>query len=221
VVFISQPPILFGHGEAWSATRLVGILAGLGSSCCAAGAFLSIKSLGNDEEPIVMSMWFHTVSCLTSIIPMALGWPQPAVWPMLREWWLLSHVMWSSFLGQLMLSRGFQLLSPSSAAAVNLTQVVHARVLSIVVLEEHIELFSILGSVLVVGGVLLAQVGKGHDRKSSSIELRPIEASFEKQLEESAVLLNAEACPSDESIVSDLQDGKGDIEMLHCSSEIS
>jgi drug/metabolite transporter (DMT)-like permease len=158
VALITHPP--FGGGHAWNTNRLIGVAAGLGSSVFAAGAFLSIKSLGNSEQAIVMSMWFHSVSAAVAIVPLCFSIPAPAVLPTLKETCLLVNVVWTSFIGQLLISRGFQLLAPSSAAAINLTQVMHARVLSTLVLHDPFHWFSFAGSALIVLGVLLSQLGK-------------------------------------------------------------
>ena len=162
VALITHPPLLFGSsGTAWTTGMSFGVACGLGSAAFAAVAFLSIKSLGSNERPIVMSMWFHTTAALTTIVPLCMRFPVPAVLP---SWWetgLLLNIACMSFLGQLLISRGFQLLSPSSAAAINLTQVVHARVLSAAVLHDPVHWYSFAGSALIAAGVLLSRAGTG------------------------------------------------------------
>jgi uncharacterized membrane protein len=160
LVLLTHPPFIFG-GTMWAAQTAFGILCGLASAIFAAGAFLSIKALGGNEQPIVMTMWFHFVAAATAILPVCLKFPIPAVLPSWHEAGLLLNVVWTSFLGQLLLSRGFQLLSPSSAAAVNLTQVVHAHILSALVLHDNVRWYSFAGSSLIALGVLLAQAGRG------------------------------------------------------------
>ena len=128
VAMLTHPTFLFGGATTGSgAHRLLGVVAGTLAAIFAAAAFMSIKALGNSEEPIVMSMWFHTVAGAASVVPLALGMPEPFVPPNLRQAALLVGVVGTSFFGQLLISRGFQLLSPSLAAALNLTQVcIHA-----------------------------------------------------------------------------------------------
>jgi drug/metabolite transporter (DMT)-like permease len=164
VILISKPVFLFGGTPIVGDKSILGVLAALGSACSAVGAFLSIKSLGNSEKPIVMSMWFHTVSFVAAVLPLCAGYPDHAVMPTIWECVLLTQIVWTSFFGQLMLSRGFQLLSPSVAAAMNLSQVVHARFLSIVFLHDSLQWNTACGSLLVCGGVLAAQLGKNNDR---------------------------------------------------------
>jgi drug/metabolite transporter (DMT)-like permease len=60
---------------------------------------------------------------MTSVGPLALGWPQKAAWMSLEDALLLLGVAATSFLGQLVLTRGFQLLEASKASSINFTQV--------------------------------------------------------------------------------------------------
>ena len=137
MLLISRPSFVFGEDNSGT-DMLWGVVAALASSCFAAGAFLSIKSIGNDEQAITTTMWFHGVSFTVAVVPMLFGLPSPAVVPTAHEALLLSQVVWTSFVGQLMLSRGFQLLNPSVAAAINLSQVVHARTLSVLFLHDSL-----------------------------------------------------------------------------------
>ena len=155
-----HPPFLFGSTQALDVHRLLGVLAGTASAVCAAGAFLSIKALGNSEPPIVMSMWFHSVSAVAAFVPLCFSVPDKAVLPTLQQAALLAGVVVTSFFGQLLISRGFQLLKPSTAASLNLTQVVHAHLLSVIALHDSVHWYSFAGAALVVAGVLLAQIGK-------------------------------------------------------------
>lgn len=148
-----------GSGDTKS-SRLLGVLVGLLSSVCASLAFLSIKSLGNGEKAIVMTLWFHATAAIASVFPLLVSFPSPPVVPTLFEASLLLHIGWTSFIGQLLISRGFQLLSPSRAAAINLTQVVHARLLSTLVLHDAVSWPSFAGSGLIGLGVLAVQLGK-------------------------------------------------------------
>ena len=160
MALITHPPLLFGDHQL-DLHRLAGVGFGLVSACFSAGAFLSIKSLGYSEKPITMSMWFHCVSASACLVPLCFSFPDPAVMPSMQQAFVLGGVVITSFVGQLTISRGFQLLSPSTAAAINLTQVLHAHVLSILVLHDHVHWYSFVGAALIISGVLLAQAGKG------------------------------------------------------------
>lgn len=158
-MLISRPSFLFGAENSGSNT-LWGVLTALSSSCFAAGAFLTLRSIGNDEKAVTTALWFHAISAFVCVVPILFSWPIPPVFPTHHEAWLLAFIVVSSFLGQLLLSRGFQLLSPSVAAAINLMQVAHARALSIMFLGDTLSWTGIVGSILVAGGVLSTQIGK-------------------------------------------------------------
>jgi EamA-like transporter family len=168
---VAEPPFVFGGGAAWSHRRLEGVLCGLASSFCSSCAFLSIGALGTSERPITMSLWFHCSATLTATVPLLLGIPTPATLPTTMDWVWLLNITWTSFVAQLLISRGFQLLAPSQAAAINLSQVLHAHVLAVTFLGEHLNWHSVLGAVLTAGGVLLTQMGKtwARDEQTSGL----------------------------------------------------
>ncbi|GFH19799.1 uncharacterized protein HaLaN_16815, partial [Haematococcus lacustris] len=138
LVLLSQPPFLMQAGaQAWDSLRVRGTVFGLVSALCAAGAFICIRKLGKAEPALVMSVYFHTCAFSTSAVPLAVGWPQRAVWPSLLDWLLLLGVAITSF-----------------------WSVVYSYFFGVVLLGESISALGALGSVLVAAGVLL-EVGKG------------------------------------------------------------
>lgn len=83
----------------------------------------------------VVAMAFHTATIFMSVAPLAAGWPQPAVVPSLADAGLLLAIAVTSFGGQLLLTRGFQLQAASKAASINFSQV-RVRVWVILVRES-------------------------------------------------------------------------------------
>jgi hypothetical protein len=103
---------------------------------------------------LVIAFWFHCVALVTSAAPLALGVPevssaqvagrrrlvfdtnqtrscdtdawlaQVAVLPSAPEWLMLLGVGCCSFLGQLLLNRGFQLKTAAVASTISYTQVI-------------------------------------------------------------------------------------------------
>lgn len=169
-MLISRPSFLFGTDSG--SDKVGGVVAALVSSCFAAGAFICIKANGKDAHPITTALWFHTISASGSVIPMVFGLPFPASFPTPHEALLLSILVAMSFLGQLLLSRGFQLLNPSVAAAINLCQVVHARTLCVLFLGDDLPWTGVAGSILIGGGVLSTQLGK-QKKSDVTLEERP------------------------------------------------
>jgi drug/metabolite transporter (DMT)-like permease len=123
LLLLVHPPFLFGGHQDWGYARSMGVVAGLVSSCLCAAAFLCIRMIGKEEPALVVALWFHTATLVVSSLPLAVGWPQKAVVMSGREWGLLLGVAGTSFMGQLLMTRGFQLMPASRASSVNMTQV--------------------------------------------------------------------------------------------------
>ena len=73
-----------------------------------------------------MALWYHLSTLALSSIPLALNWEQRSI-PLPFDLGMALGVAGTSFVGQLLLSRGFQLLDASKAAAINFTQVGRGR----------------------------------------------------------------------------------------------
>eukprot|EP00198_Chlamydomonas_reinhardtii_P012721 XP_001702058.1 predicted protein [Chlamydomonas reinhardtii] len=111
-----------GGGVEWDAQRLLGTLFGVLSAVLSAGAFISIRFIGKGEPALVMSVYFHVCAAASSALPLTLGLPAAAVAPGGLQWALLAGVAATSFWGQILIGRGFQLLSAARASAINFTQ---------------------------------------------------------------------------------------------------
>ncbi|GFR50475.1 hypothetical protein Agub_g12529, partial [Astrephomene gubernaculifera] len=138
--------------------RLFGTLMGLSSALLSAGAFICIRYIGKREPPLVMSVYFHVCAALTSIGPLAAGLPTRAIAPSGAQWLLLWAVSAGSFVGQLMIGRGFQLLHAARASGINFTQVVLSYIQGLLFLHEHLTLLGGAGSLLIAGGAILVNL---------------------------------------------------------------
>jgi hypothetical protein len=67
-------------------------------------------------------MYFHTFSLLLSVVPLALGYPAPAVLPSPVEAVLLLMLASCSFVANLLVSRALQIEMAAKATAINFTQ---------------------------------------------------------------------------------------------------
>lgn len=100
-----------------------GTVFGLLSAVFSSLAFLCIRYIKSGEPALVLALWFHATAATTSSVPLAVGWPQPAVLPSGHDVALLLGVAASSFCGQILLNRGFQVQPAAIASAINCTQV--------------------------------------------------------------------------------------------------
>ncbi|KAG2429743.1 hypothetical protein HXX76_010527 [Chlamydomonas incerta] len=143
---------------AWDAQRLLGTLFGVLSALLSAGAFISIRFIGKSEPALVMSVYFHLSAAASCAVPLLLGLPQRAVAPSGPQWALLAGVAATSFWGQILIGRGFQLLSAARASAINFTQVVYSYMLGLLFLHESLSLSGGAGSALIATGAVLVNL---------------------------------------------------------------
>lgn len=79
--------------------------------------------MGKAEPALVVAMYFHTCTAALSIVPLLLHWPVSPVQPGAVDTALLLGIAATSFFGQLLLTRGFQLEPAGRAAGLNFSQV--------------------------------------------------------------------------------------------------
>ena len=158
LLLLTRPPVVFGHADQWDKSRTWGTFAGVASAVFAAGAFISIRLIGTREPALVLSMWFHTTAMFSSVPPMAASWPEPAVWPSAVNWVILIAISFTSFAGQMMLTRGFQLQSGARASGLNMTQVVFGYFYGFVFFNEQLDSLGVAGSGFVAVGAIMVNL---------------------------------------------------------------
>ncbi|KXZ53815.1 hypothetical protein GPECTOR_6g733 [Gonium pectorale] len=167
------------HAAAWDGARLLGTMFGLLSALLSAGAFISIRYVGKGEPALVLSVYFHVCAAASSAVPLAAGLPDRAVWPTGRQWGLLVGVAATSFWGQILVGRGFQLLHAARASAINLSQVVYSYILGLLFLHEGLTLYGGAGSVLIAAGAILSNLRPKKEAESGGREGGGAESSKE------------------------------------------
>eukprot|EP00879_Flechtneria_rotunda_P004737 GHRR01005006.1.p1 GENE.GHRR01005006.1~~GHRR01005006.1.p1 ORF type:complete len:564 (+),score=172.35 GHRR01005006.1:243-1934(+) len=168
VVVLIHPPFLFGgHGD-WGDKRLLGIVAGISSTLFSTGTSYAIRKIGKAEPALVVAMSFHTITILLMTPLLLLGIPEPfkAVAP--DDCLLLAGIATTSFFGQLLMTRSFQLLPAARAAAMSFMGVVYSHILGAVVFHERLTLTTLGGGVLIFIGVLLVTVHRNSKETNSS-----------------------------------------------------
>jgi drug/metabolite transporter (DMT)-like permease len=167
LLLLTHPPFIFGQGDQWDHRKIWGTAAGCSSAVFAAAAFITIRIISTREPAIVLSMWFHTTAMVSSVPCLAFSWPgPPAVWPSIVEWVILTAIGISSFAGQMVLSRGFQLLSGAKASGINMTQLVFGWFFGFVFFNEELTALSIGGSGLVAVGAIMVNLKQQQQRDS-------------------------------------------------------
>eukprot|EP01025_Chloroclados_australasicus_P013837 TRINITY_DN1646_c0_g1_i6.p1 TRINITY_DN1646_c0_g1~~TRINITY_DN1646_c0_g1_i6.p1 ORF type:complete len:401 (-),score=21.58 TRINITY_DN1646_c0_g1_i6:581-1783(-) len=166
VVFVSNPPFLFGGHEDWGPQRLEGVLCAVLAAVLAGMAFTFIRAVGSRETAITLSIWFHGMSLILGTIPVVLCFPFPPVLPNLYQLFILSIICFGSFLAQLMLNRGFQQDKASKIAAIYYLEVVFNYAWGLIILHEALTWLGGVGVAFVALGVFLVNKKKQNEDTS-------------------------------------------------------
>lgn len=86
---------------------------------------MTIRLIGGSEPAAVIALWFHCATMLLSVIPLSAGFPNKAVLLSGVDGSLMLGVAGTSFVAQLLSTRGLQRCQAAKAAAMGFTQVRH------------------------------------------------------------------------------------------------
>ena len=164
VVVLARPPFLFGGATAaaaYSPLIVLGTAATVTSAVLASGSSICIRLIGKSEPATVVSLWFHTGTLMLSSFPLAIGWPQKAVMPIPGDLLLLFGVAATSFVAQILVTRGLQMCAAAKAAAMGFTQVLYSYSLGAIFFGEVVTVLQLLGVLLILLGVALVTVPRG------------------------------------------------------------
>lgn len=110
-----------------------------------------IRKIGNSEHPIVIINYYMFSASLIMALLMLPFWQHPS--PI--EWIYLLIIGSSGFVGQVFMTKAFQLESVSRIAPMKYLEVVYALLIGLIWYGETYVFFSFLGIVLIMGGMFL------------------------------------------------------------------
>ena len=144
VLIVVRPAFLFGHASASLDPFWVGV--GVGGAVFSASAYVLVRRLSRQENPLVIVFYFPMVA-LPAAIP-TVG--ADFVWPMGWEWLLLLGIGLATQVGQVSLTRGLAILPAAQGTALSYVQVVFAAIWGILIFGEEPDGWTILGGGLVM-----------------------------------------------------------------------
>ena len=163
VILIARPAILFGGGTA--ALDGVAVGAGLLGAALSGAAYVTVRELSRTEHPLVIVFYFPLVT-VPAALPGALS---NIVVPTAREWLLLLAMAVAAQLGQIHFTRGLRREPAGRATAIGYLQVVFAGLWGLLFFAELPDAWSVAGSVVILGSMLLlAFGGVSAQRKNSA-----------------------------------------------------
>ncbi|HEX6631353.1 MAG TPA: DMT family transporter [Gemmatimonadaceae bacterium] len=163
VVLVARPSALFGGAAALPLPVVAVALLG---ALCSAAAYVTVRSIGRAEHPLVVVFYFPLVSVPLSLPLVLRHW----VWPTPREWMVLAGVGLATQIAQVYLTRGLQLEPAGRATAVGYLQVVFAAAWGLLFFGERPGLWTVGGTLLVVAGTLALTMARqrqlGRERRA-------------------------------------------------------
>ena len=150
VLLIARPAALFTAAASTLPTGVV--VVGLAGAFLTACAHVLVRRLAPYEHELVIILYFPLVAAPASLVALVPIW----VWPDLRGWLLLLAVGVAAQGGQVFLTRGMKHVTAAGASVILYLQIVFATVWGLLVLAERPDAWTLGGSVLVLGGTLVA-----------------------------------------------------------------
>ena len=149
VVFIAQPPALFGAVATPTSLTDVGIA--LMGALASGTAYTLVRKMRTTEHPLVIVFYLPLLSVPISL-PFALAdWR----WPNATEWLLLVGVGITTQLAQVSMTRGLQLERTARATTVGYLQVAFAVTWGAIVLGEIPDFWTLAGATTIIGSTLV------------------------------------------------------------------
>jgi drug/metabolite transporter (DMT)-like permease len=150
VLLIARPAALFAASA--SALPPDVVLVGLAGAFLTACAHVLVRRLAPHEHELVIILYFPLVAAPAALVSLVPIW----IWPDLRGWLLLLAVGVAAQGGQIFLTRGMKHTTAAGASVILYLQIVFATVWGLAVLAERPDGWTIGGSLLVLGGTLVA-----------------------------------------------------------------
>ena len=146
-----------GAGE-WKIVPL-GLLIALGSAITYGSLSLFGKKLSGQYNSWTIMFYIFTFGTLT-LFAVQLGTPDP--WPVSQNFLplFIGFVLLSTIMGFGLYTSALKILPASVASITATTEIFFASILAYIFLHERMDLWQILGSVLIIAGVILVSIAK-------------------------------------------------------------
>jgi drug/metabolite transporter (DMT)-like permease len=161
VLLVAQPAQLFSGAVPLAPLP---VLIAVTGALTTALAYVSVRSLGRSEHPLVIVFYFPLVAVPLSLPFVALD---PVVPTAAELLWLLGVGLFTQ-LGQVSLTRGLTALPAARATAISYVQVVFAGLWGWLLFDERIDTATIGGAALVLLATLISLSSRRSDREAAA-----------------------------------------------------
>ncbi len=126
-------------------------------------AYICVRKLSQSEHQLVIVYYFPLIS-IPLTIPFVLN---NGVFPNRLEWiWLLGIGILTQ-LGQVLITKGLSILPAANASAVNYSQVIFAAIWGIIIFNEQIDFWLVMGSIFILSSTLISIRAKTKEKQAN------------------------------------------------------
>ncbi|AGC75458.1 putative transporter, drug/metabolite exporter family [Nonlabens dokdonensis DSW-6] len=132
-------------------TSLIGLLLVLTSALCMGLVFVVISKIGKQDHPMVIINYFMIIGTVLGGLLALNDWKTPVG----NEWFLLLGLGVVGFIGQLFMTKSFQIASTNQVAPLKYLEVIFTVIIGVVWFLEIYTIWSVVGILLVITGLVL------------------------------------------------------------------
>lgn len=132
-------------------SSVIGLLLVLTSALCMGLVFVVISKIGKQDHPMVIINYFMIIGTILGGILALNDWKTPVG----NEWLLLLGLGVVGFIGQLFMTKSFQIASTNQVAPLKYLEVIFTVIIGVLWFLEVYTLWSVLGIALVITGLVL------------------------------------------------------------------
>ncbi len=149
-----------------SRITFVYLVIGIASAFCSGVAYNLVRTLREREHPLTVVLHFQLVGFIIGLIFIFFEWQTPRGW----DWFYLILIGATSQLGQIFLTNAFQKERAASVAIVSYTGLIYGLLIGWFIFGEVQTTESLLGMLLVAGGVIFSVIYSKRGKDIESLE---------------------------------------------------
>ncbi len=149
-----------------SRITFVYLVIGIASAFCSGVAYNLVRTLREREHPLTVVLHFQLVGFIIGLIFIFFEWQTPRGW----DWFYLILIGATSQLGQIFLTNAFQKERAASVAIVSYTGLIYGLLIGWFIFGEGQTTESLLGMLLVAGGVIFSVIYSKRGKDIESLE---------------------------------------------------
>jgi drug/metabolite transporter (DMT)-like permease len=134
----------------------IGLILVMGAALFSGVVYIFLRAIGPGDHPVVVVNYFMVIAVLIGGVGSVFVWSTPSVW----QWPFLLSLGFFGYLGQLYMTKAFQIAEASKVAPMKYLEAVFAILVGWIWFAEGYSWLGLLGMFLVIAGMLLNLIWK-------------------------------------------------------------